>query len=209
MLNLNSKYAFLIQEIINQLSPDLLLPEFKKDWTPQNPTQGFCSVASEALFFMIGGSANGWKAQNGRDNQGIVHWWLMHEEFGRLDPTADQYFLNNQTPPYLKARSGGFQGIRQEIGNAWGFDRKPSARAQKLLDKIIEHRWKLWIAFQKNDDANQKDSPYWWNIEGLNDKNVQNWLIEKSSPLLLKKYKNHLRLDEEFNTQKIHKKNKA
>lgn len=127
------------QCIQNCLTPDLLLPEFQKKWSSANPTQGFCSVASEAAWFVLGGSKQGWSAYTARDDNNIVHWWLQHTSGLIFDPTAEQYTSIGKLPPYQRnatIKACGFMGVRKDSDNVWGFERKPSLRAQKLLNAI-------------------------------------------------------------------------
>jgi hypothetical protein len=128
----------IIHAVRAHLTPDLLLPEFRKTWSKANPTAGFCSVASEAAFFLLGGGPAGWKAQTARDSDGIVHWWLAHDSGLLLDLTADQYTARGMPVPYAsgKGRGGGFQGMRTDPDSPWGFGRRPSARAAVLLERI-------------------------------------------------------------------------
>ena len=126
-----------LEAVVSNLTPDLLLPEFQKSWSPKNPTAGFCSVASEAVFFLLGGGPAGWKAQTARDSKGVVHWWLAHDDGRIVDPTSAQYTTQGRQPPYSEARGGGFQGMRTDPDSPWGFGRKPSARAARLLERII------------------------------------------------------------------------
>jgi hypothetical protein len=122
------------------LTPELLQPGYRKAWSPDNPLLGFCSIASEAAWFILGGPPSGWVSQVGRDDQGGTHWWLEHPQHGRLDLTASQYTLKVRPLPYELGQKGGkpcgFMGLRQDEGNAWGFDRKPSRRAALVLDAL-------------------------------------------------------------------------
>lgn len=127
------------QCIQNCLTPDLLLPEFQKNWSSANPTQGFCSVASEAAWFALGGSKQGWSAYTARDDNNVVHWWLQHTSGLIFDPTVEQYTSIGGLPPYQKnvpIKACGFMGVRKDPDNCWGFERKPSRRAQNLLNAI-------------------------------------------------------------------------
>lgn len=166
----------LICEIKNQLSTDLLLPAYQKDWTPENPHFGFCSIASEALFFLMGGLKSGLKAQTARDEDGIVHWWLKTEKGEILDPTSSQYTLKGKKPPYEKARGGGFMGMRIDEGNPWGFDRKPSIRASKLLKKIIQARTVYWLSDTPVISSDNSLPRTWWENQGLNFEQAYEWL---------------------------------
>lgn len=130
-----------LKDLIQQsLSPDLLLPIFRQTWSESNPTAGFCSVASEAAWFVLGGSPNGWGAYTARDNNNVVHWWLQHTSGLVFDPTSEQYTSQNIPLPYHTStiKACGFMGVRKDPDNEWGFQRKPSHRAQKLLN-IMKH----------------------------------------------------------------------
>lgn len=121
------------------LTPDLLLAEFQKNWSITNPTAGFCSVASEAAWFVLGGAQQGWSARTARDHNNVVHWWLQHTSGLIFDPTEEQYTSLGLHPPYranCTVKPCGFMGVRQDPENEWGFGRKPSHRAQKLLNAI-------------------------------------------------------------------------
>lgn len=48
-------------------SPDLLHKDYRDNWSPDNPTYGFCSVAAEVAWFMLGGRDAGWVAWSARD----------------------------------------------------------------------------------------------------------------------------------------------
>lgn len=120
----------------DHLDPALLLPVYRESWSKSNPTKGFCSVASEAAWFLLGGSQAGWISYAARDASGGTHWWLQHKNGQRLDITADQYTSIGQTPPYDKGRPVGFMGIRHDPENLWGNFRKPSKRAFRLLSMM-------------------------------------------------------------------------
>lgn len=129
----------LTQRIKRCLDPSLLRPPYDAQWTAENPTAGFCSVASEAAWFVLGGKEGGWVAHAARDTDGSTHWWLMHESGCRYDPTADQYYLAGKTPPYergIKSIPCGFMGVRRDVNSPWGTERKPSLRAQALLERM-------------------------------------------------------------------------
>ena len=93
----------------------------KKPWKGHpNPLAGHCYVASEAIFHLLGGRENGWKACTVRFH-GANHWFLEHPEFGILDPTAEQY---DEPVPYHEARGRGF------------LTSQPSQRASKIIDRV-------------------------------------------------------------------------
>lgn len=113
--------AYWVRCIRAVLSPDLLKPEFRKTWSPDNPAKGHCYVASEALYHILGGKVSGWKPTHARDSHGVTHWWL--EKNGRrLDPTGDQYV--DEDPPYAAGRHGAF------------LTKEPSKRARVVLKRL-------------------------------------------------------------------------
>ena len=131
--------AALTDRIKRSLDRTLLRAPYDAQWTPENPTAGFCSVASEAAWFILGGKEAGWVAHAARDVDGSTHWWLMHESGGRYDPTSEQYYRAGNTPPYergLKSIPCGFMGVRRDEHSPWGTGRKPSLRAQALLERM-------------------------------------------------------------------------
>jgi hypothetical protein len=108
----------LIKQIQSVLTPDLLKPEWRIDWSPDNPLHGHCYAASEALYHLLGGKRAGWMATHGEG-----HWWLENRSTGeRLDPTAGQY--QDREPPYDMGRRAGF------------LTKKPSQRAQTIIDRV-------------------------------------------------------------------------
>jgi len=121
------------------LTPDLLRPEWRAGWSPENPAFGHCAGASEAVYFLLGGPKAGIKAWVARDSDGRTHWWLQDARGVRIDPTADQYTSVGRTPPYergLPGRPCGFQGQRRDPANRYGFGRKPSGPAARILQLI-------------------------------------------------------------------------
>ena len=128
------------------LQPDLLKSPYKEKWCAENPTYGFCTVASEAAWFLLGGKEAGWVAHTARDTDKSTHWWLQHASGVVFDPTREQYDCVDSTPPYergLKCNAGGFMGVRVDPESAWGNGRKPGNRAAKLLEAIGQTGLKL------------------------------------------------------------------
>ena len=116
-----------ITELMNKiqkcLTPDLLKKEYRAE-NSTNPMFGHCYVASEALFHSLG-DRDKCSAACGRDEQGIVHWWIVDNTTGEInDPTADQYLSKGKTPPYAKGRKTGF------------LTKLPSKRAQVVLARM-------------------------------------------------------------------------
>jgi hypothetical protein len=147
--------AALIRRIETVLTPDLLNGKYADNSRYQklNPTTGHCSVAAEALWYMIGN----WKtpfrdhwaydtpeararqaAGEPRASKDETHHWLqipgtLPEQAGSIyDPTADQYLKQVQTdgrvlsvdPPYEHGTAAGFQ------------TNVPSKRAQAVIDRL-------------------------------------------------------------------------
>jgi hypothetical protein len=125
-------------KIHGALTPELLSSAYRHCWSPDNITAGLCSVAAEAAWFVLGGTPAGWAAWVARDTEAQgTHWWLEHESGLRFDPTEEQYRVCGQVPPYergMRGHKAGFMGVRQELESKWGFGRKPSLRAAKLLE---------------------------------------------------------------------------
>lgn len=63
----------LLQAMLPHLAPELLAPAWRSGWSATNPTYGFCSVASEAAWFLLGGGASGWLPCVARDDSGGTH----------------------------------------------------------------------------------------------------------------------------------------
>ena len=112
-----------VSKVLNVLTPDLL----KKDYVEANKTNatyGHCYSASEAVYHMLGGKASGLRPANGRDANGVVHWWLKSKDGRIIDPTATQYTSIGLNPPYEAGKGGGF------------LTKDPSRRAQTIIDRI-------------------------------------------------------------------------
>lgn len=95
-----------------------------------NVVAGHCYVASEALYHMLGGRAEGWKPMHVR-HEGQAHWYLQRGD-EILDATWDQF---REPPVYSAGRGKGF------------LTKRPSKRAvilikrvRDLLEQIIEKR---------------------------------------------------------------------
>ena len=112
----------LILNIQKCLSPDLLKKEYRAE-NATNPMFGHCYVASEVLYHMLG--PDKYSAACGRDERGIVHWWIVDKVTGEVhDATADQYLSKSLIPPYAKGRRTGF------------LTKGPSKRAQIVLARM-------------------------------------------------------------------------
>ena len=95
----------LIKKIVDNLSQDLLKPEYLAG-NRTNPLSGHCYVAAETLYHLAGGKNSGLIVKRARDDDGVVHWWLEKSNGKILDPTAGQYRFGKA--PYKRGVAGGF-----------------------------------------------------------------------------------------------------
>ncbi len=88
----------LISKIKRNLTPDLLKGMWKND-NPETSSTGHCYVATEALYWILGGPKSGYTPYvlshktwpHGLD-KGETHWFLKHKISGKiLDVTKDQF----------------------------------------------------------------------------------------------------------------------
>lgn len=115
--------ATYVRKLKGCLSPDLLKPEYRAV-NAGNPMYGHCYVAAEACFHALGGHSE-WAIRRGKDDAGIIHWWLENRLTGvRFDPTAEQYTSVGRVPPYAVGRKASF------------LTKAPSARARELMKRI-------------------------------------------------------------------------
>lgn len=113
----------LIETIQSVLTPDLVRPKYRGH--PENPMFGHCYVASEALFYLLGGRDQPYRPCRGKDETGDVHWWLEDPLTGdRLDVTASQFYSVGRIPPYKAGRFGPF------------LTKEPSKRARVVMDRV-------------------------------------------------------------------------
>ncbi len=113
-----------IGKIKNSLSPDLLKTEYRVA-NENNPMFGHCYVATETLYHLM--DSDDVKPCCGRDDDGIVHWWLEYRKSGkRIDVTAEQYLSVGKVPPYENGRGSGF------------LTKEPSKRARLVMDKVMK-----------------------------------------------------------------------
>jgi hypothetical protein len=69
------------------LTPELLPPEWQNH---PHPIGGYCYVASEALYYLLGGSEVGLTVKRA-PCVGGEHWWLEGRGDKLIDATADQF----------------------------------------------------------------------------------------------------------------------
>jgi hypothetical protein len=118
----SSKVLELMDAVRAVLTPDLLKPQYRNH--PENPMFGHCYVASEALYHLLGGHESSLQPYRGKDDAGIVHWWLEDQLGNRYDVTVDQYLSVGRQPPYTVGRAGGF------------LTKQPSKRAQIVINRV-------------------------------------------------------------------------
>lgn len=113
----------LIAKIQAVLTPDLLKHPYRAE-NATNPMFGHCYVASEALLYLLEDREN-YCACRGKDDRGIVHWWLVNKETDQIhDVTADQYWSQGLVPPYDRGKRSGF------------LTKSPSKRCQVVLERV-------------------------------------------------------------------------
>jgi hypothetical protein len=103
------------------LSPDLIPEGYRKP--DAHPMFGHCYGAAEALYRLLGGKENGYKAQRAIDDAGDGHYWVLTPNGEVLDPTAAQYTDVGETPPYARGQGASF--------------RRPSKRAQAIVERVV------------------------------------------------------------------------
>lgn len=101
-----------------------------------DPTTGFCSIAAEALWAMLGGRAAGYELVQ-VSHEGGPHWFVRFMPTGRvIDPTRAQF---STTPPYHLGRA---QSTGAKHGTGYKHlgrrDLLVSQRAHRLIDLVME-----------------------------------------------------------------------
>ena len=96
-----------------------------------HPLAGYCYVAAEACYHLLGGKRAGYLPVRCHFWQGadrVTHWWLEHQDGTRIDPTAEQF--GPESPSLASIYSFGIGG---------GFlTRKPSRRAALVIKRAQE-----------------------------------------------------------------------
>jgi hypothetical protein len=112
----------------------------RKDWRKLNENAphatGFCYIAAEACYHLLGGKEAGLKSYYAvyeEDGMRCTHWWLKKGN-KIIDPTASQYTKLGLKPPYHLGKGSGFLTL------------KPSYRAA-LLMKLVKSFIKKDLAF--------------------------------------------------------------
>lgn len=77
----------LVEVVRSVLTPELLPPEWQDH---PHRMGGYCYVASEALYYMLGGHEAGLTAKRA-PCPGGEHWWVEGQRGKLIDATADQF----------------------------------------------------------------------------------------------------------------------
>lgn len=99
---------------------------------PNIPSTGFCTLASNAVYHLLGGKSVGLTPMQAsykdpRIKGRASHWWLKDADGNIIDPTWDQYTELDKEPPYEKGVGRGFN-TRVDV---------PLKAAQKLIDHAL------------------------------------------------------------------------
>ena len=113
-------YKKLIKIIQNNLSEDLLKPQFKGK--SKNRFYGHCYVATECLYHLLPTHVKSSYKPNILKIEGITHWFLKNKDTGEiLDITSKQFPFKLD---YSKSKGCGF------------LTKKPSKRTKILISRL-------------------------------------------------------------------------
>lgn len=119
MTTLNFNVLPWVNLVRRNFAPDQL--KDPKAYAGKGSPAGYCYVASEALYHLLGGKARGWKAMRAPTGNGDQHWWLQHESGIVLDATYDQFMYPFD---YSKGIGTGF------------LTKGPCKRTKRLLNRM-------------------------------------------------------------------------
>ena len=112
-----------IDEKLANLGPALLKGEWKKKWSKEKPTTGYCYLMSEALYYTSSSDMKSFYVKM----DGGTHWFL--KENGKIiDLTANQY---DRPVPYYKGKRAAF--YKGKVKTAKGFMSKNGFLLAKYL----------------------------------------------------------------------------
>jgi len=97
-----------------------LTEELKSPNYGSHPMSGYCYIASEAFYHMIGGKESGFIPCTIK-HEDVSHWYLKHTSGKIVDITKLQF---KTTPDYNKGRGRGF------------LTKRPSKKAQIIIDRV-------------------------------------------------------------------------
>jgi hypothetical protein len=98
------KYIKAANKVISNDSDDLLTKENEKTKPKGNKHWGKCYIASESMYFHLGGKKSGFKPMNMK-HEGRSHWFLRSPSHEVIDLTGEQY---TTMPDYKIAVGRGF-----------------------------------------------------------------------------------------------------
>lgn len=107
--------------IVKNLTSDLLPKKWIKR-NASNPMFGHCHTASACLQKLFG--TKNIKLHRALDDEEVWHWWAVTVEGKIIDLTADQYYSEGRTPPYMKGSKAVMLGFNYR------------KRVYKLLDMV-------------------------------------------------------------------------
>lgn len=126
----------MFDRLLTAFEDAFVLPESKsllaKRWRTKNsavgapPSTGFCYIAAEAVYHILkdaGLEAKAYCASYEENGKSSTHWWVEVEDW-IVDPTASQYTMVGEKPPYYLGRGKGF------------LTKKPSKRARQLIETV-------------------------------------------------------------------------
>lgn len=117
----------MMEKVRSKLTPDLLRDK-KYAEMDRGIYCGHCAVASEALFYLLGGKETGYHLYRAKDEQGISHWWVVNAQGVILDSTREQYTDYGLKPPYDK-------GKKACPNQGHGY--VPTNRAKILMERVL------------------------------------------------------------------------
>lgn len=112
-----------IDAVQKSLSPDLLKAKYRGG---SHPHAGHCSVASEAIYFLLGGKRSGLTPMQVRVGD-VSHWYLKDSAGNVVDPTAGQFAC---PVPYELGRGKGFPTPKRGLP-----EQPPSQRAKIVINR--------------------------------------------------------------------------
>lgn len=169
----NNYHEELIRKIKSVLTPDLLKGYWKKHQDPNNPMGGHCYAATEALYWMLGGTKSDWKTyvlNNLTWSEGLkdgeTHWFIRNTKTGEiLDPTKEQFGIKEinydggKNNTMMNYPNGGSKRAREII-------RRISEVSESLNESTQlsgKHSFSTFLQIVSNHDYNFMTNEYYRN----------------------------------------------
>ena len=167
----------LIDRIVLNLSDDLLKEEYRTI-LDKNKFTGHCYVASETYYHL---SSDNLKVYHIK-HENSTHWFLKNNNNQIIDITKDQF----KTPvPYQNAKRGFF------------LTKTPSKRSLKLIDKVINHKFKI-IKKRLNENSIDEKLIAQFLRDSKTFSNYNNEMLSKELNIHRQKLEHWFRLDKGF-----------